>query len=107
MLLRPDRLEAQHLALGHQRQTMLQFLVVFVDLVFAFLVDLKEAFELQYRSRRAEDVVHAVLALGRDVDRGLIEKRRHHLATPRSDSRSAGRASSRLPARYFSTTSGV
>ena len=59
---------------------MLHLLVFLVGLVLAFLVDLEEAFELQHRAGGAEDVVHAVLALGRHVDGGLVEERRHHLA---------------------------
>ncbi len=73
-------MKRRRLAFGHQRQAMLQLLVVFVGLVFAFLVDLQEAFEFQHRSGGAEDVIHAVLALGGDVDGGLVVERRHHLA---------------------------
>ena len=59
---------------------MLQLFIVFVGLVFAFLVHLEEAVEFQHAAGGAEQVILAVLALGRDVDGGLVEKRGHHLA---------------------------
>ena len=59
---------------------MLHLLVFLVGLVLAFLVDLEEAVEFEDRAGGAEQVVHAVLALGGDVDGGLVEERRHHLA---------------------------
>ena len=79
MLLGLDRLEAQLLAFGHQRQPVLQLLVVFVLLILAFFVDFQEALELRHAAGGAEHVRRAVLALGGHVDGGLIEHRRRHL----------------------------
>ena len=65
MLLGLDRLELQNLAFDHGRQAMLQLFVFFVLLILAFFVDRKEAVELRHRSRRAEPILVAVLALSR------------------------------------------
>ena len=73
-------LKRRRLAFGYQRQAMLHLLVVFVGLVFAFLVNLQEAFELEDGTGGAERVIDAVLALGGDVDGGLVVERGHHLA---------------------------
>ena len=62
-----------------RRQLVLQLLVFLVLLVLAFLVDRQEAVELRHAAGGAEQVRRAVLALGVDVDGGLVEHRRRHL----------------------------
>ena len=50
-------LKRKRLAFGDGRQLVLQLLVFFVLLVFAFFVDLQEAFELRHAARGAEQIV--------------------------------------------------
>src|SRR5262249_4863164 len=80
MLFGLDVAETEMLAFGHNRQLMLQLLVFLVDLVLALFVDLHEAVELGHRAGRAETVVDSVLTGSRNVDRGLVEYSRKHLA---------------------------
>ena len=76
--------EAQTLAFGNGGQLVLQILVFFVLLVFAFFVDLEEAVELQDAAGGAEQISASALSRRIDVDGGLIEHRRIHLRSDKA-----------------------
>ena len=79
MLLGQNLFEAQFFALCDERELVLQILVIFVLLVFAFLVDFEKSLKFQNAPGRAENIRRLALAESVDVDRGLIEPRRIHL----------------------------
>ena len=78
VLLRLQFLQSQLLARLERRQLVLQLLVFLVLAFLGLFVDFQEAVELHDRSGDAEPVA-VVALLGVDVDRGLIEDRRHYL----------------------------
>ena len=79
MLLGLQSAELQLLALGHQRELVLQLLVFFVFGILAFFIDFQEAIELGHRTRRAKQILVARFAFRGHIDGGLIEHRRIHL----------------------------
>ena len=78
-LLGQNRLELQQLAFAYLRQAVLQLVVFLVLLVLALFVHGQEAVELGHRTRRAQQVVRAVAALGIHFDGRLVEDGRRHL----------------------------
>ncbi len=78
MLLRLQLLQRKLLSSFQRRQLVLQFFVFFVLAFLRLLVNSQEAIELHHRSGHAEPK-RFTFALRVDIDRRLVEDRRHNL----------------------------